>query len=307
LKSALYGNFTIPVTFDAADVDAAAATGLSLSDGNFVPQGTLDVTAINGIPPLTMALQGTQTFEDSAAGTGFGADVTTTTDIVGTYTEAVLVTSDSPGSTVGTAAGDVPGVGSVFNTMNLFGMEEVYSDVVTPSGNVVTDTVETPLGGVPIFTTFDPTDAENAGTVDLGNGATIVATGPETLTGINGLPPVDVGVRGTDTFDFDNAAGVSLGSFTGDYINTLDLFDDTTQTILVTGHLTGDAPAVGSLIETVSLSPGFENVYSDIIGWGGSTTITDTLVTPFGDFAIPNASEFALVVPHLTADMFSGI
>jgi hypothetical protein len=306
LESPLYGNFTIPIAFDAAHVTAADATGLRLSDGDFFPQGTLAVNAINGIPPLTMALQGTQAFKD-LAGAGFHADVTTTTDGVGTYTEAVLVTSDSAGSTVGTAVGDVPGVGSVFNTMNLYGMEEVYSDIVTPSGNVITTTIVTPSGDFPIFTTYDATQVESPATLDLGNGDTIVAAGPETLTGINGLPPVTVGVQGIDTFDLHNAAGATIGSFTGDNTSTMDLFDDTTQTILVTGNVTGDAPAVGSVIETVSLGPGFANVYADLIGAGGAATITDTLITPFGDFPIPDAAQFALVLPDLTGDMFSGV
>jgi hypothetical protein len=305
-----YGDYTIPMTFDAADVTAADANGLSLSDGDFVPQGSLAVNAITGIPPLTMALQGTQTF-DSSANTGFNADVTTTTDGVGTYTEAVLVTSDSAGSTVGTAAGDVPGVGSVFNTMDLFGDEEVYSDIVTPSGNVITDTIETPLGDYTIPTTFDATEAESAGTVDLGDGDSLVgigtfAKGTEALTGVNGLPPVDVGVQGTDTYDFDEGSTVA-GTFTGDYTNTEDMFGGTTQTVLVTGNVTGDAPQAGSVIETVGLGNGYENIYSDIIGSSGAATITDTLVTPFGSYDIPDASEFALVVPNLTADMFSGI
>ncbi len=309
LESLLYGNFTIPVTFDAAHVTAADAAGLALSDGDFFPQGNLAVNAINGIPPLTMALQGTQTFEDSLAHTSFDADVTTTGDGVGTYTEAVLVTSDI-GSTVGTAAGDVPGVGSVFNTMNFYGLQEVYSEIVTPSGKAITDTIVTPLGDFPIFTTFDATEVESPATLDLGNGDAIVATGPETLTGINGLPPVTVGVQGTDTFDLNNAAGANIGSFSGDNTSTLDLLGDTTQTILVTGNVTGDAPLAGSVIETVSLislGPGFENVYSDIIAAGGAETITDTLITPFGNIAIPGASEFALVVPDLTGAMFSGI
>jgi hypothetical protein len=306
LESALYGNFTIPIAFDAANVPAADAAGLALSDGTFVPQGALAVKSINGIPPLTMALQGTQTFKDISAGTGFHADVTTTTDGVGTYTEAVLVTSDSAGSTVGTAAGDVPGVGSVFNTMNLDGLQEVYSDIVTPSGNVITTTIVTPSGDFPIFTTYDATQVESPATLDLGNGDSIVATGPETLTGINGLPPVTVGVQGTDTFDLHNAAGATVGSFSGDDSSTMDLFDDTTQTILVTGNVAGDAPAAGSVIETVSLGPGFANVYSDIIGAGGAATISDTLITPFGDFPVPDAAQFALVLPDLTADLFSG-
>jgi hypothetical protein len=302
-----YGTETIPETFNAADVTAADASGLSLSDGDFVPQGSLAVDAINGIPPLTMALQGTQTFDDTSANDGFNADVTTTADGVGTYTEAVLVTSDSSGSTVGTAAGDVPGVGSVFNTMNLDGMEEVYSDIVTPSGNVITDTVETSLGDYTIPTTFDAVEAETPATVDLPDGDDIVLVpDTETITAVNGLPPVDVGVQSTEAFDLDDGSTV-VGSFDGDNTTTLDMFGDTTQTILVTGDSTGDAPAAGSVIETVSLGTGFENIYEDIISSSGAATITDTLVTPFGDYAVPDASEFAAVVPNLAADFTSGI
>jgi hypothetical protein len=276
-----------------------------VGDNEFLPQGSLDVNAINGIPPLTMALQGTQTFADSD--NNFGADVTTTADGVGTYTEAVLVTSDSPDSTVGTAAGDVPGVGSVFNTMNLDGMEEVYSDVVTPSGNVITDTIESPFGDSTIPTTFDATAAEAPAAIDLPDGDDIaLVPGSETITGVNGLPPVDVGVQSTDTFDVDEG-GTVVGTFSGDNTTTLDMFGDTTQTILVTKDLTGDAPAADSVIETVSLGPGYENIYSDIIGSSGAATITDTLVTPFGDYALPDASEFATVLPNLAADTFNGI
>jgi hypothetical protein len=69
---------------------------------------------------------------------------------------------------------------------------------------------------------------------------------------------------------------------------TADLFGDTTQTLLVTHDLQGSALPVGSLIETVSLGTGFENIYTDIASTSaGGDQYTDTLVTPFGDFSIP--------------------
>ncbi|MGA8332598.1 MAG: hypothetical protein WB777_25440 [Mycobacterium sp.] len=304
-----YGDSTIPTTFDAATVTAADAGGVTVGNGDIIdPVGAQVVTAINGIPPLTMALQGTQTFDvDNASGTQIGtfdAVDTTTADGAGTYTEAALVTSNNG------AAGD-PGVGSIFNTIDFYGYENIYSDIVGSGGtDTITDTVVTPFGDFTIPETFDLTAAESAGTVDLGNGDTLVGTGTfasgtETLTGVNGLPPVDVGVQGTDTYDFDEGSTVA-GTFTGDHTNSLDLFGDDTQTVLVTGDVTGDAPAAGSVIETVSLGTGFENVYSDIIGSGGVSTITDTLVTPFGNIDIPDASEFALVVPNLAGDVLGG-
>jgi hypothetical protein len=285
------GDYTIPMTFDAADVSVADTTGVPLSAGDdFFPDADSHViTAINGIPPLTMAIQGLETFDiDNAAGTqvgSFGADETTTADGVGTYTEAVMVTKDLTGT-------DDPGVGSIFNTIVLGDEENIYSDVVPSTGgpDVITDTVVTPLGDYTIPTTFDAAAvAENPVSIALSDGDDIAAAPDSTqvLTGINGLPPVDVGVQGQDTFDLDQGTTV-LDEFDADETTTVDEFGDTTQTLLVTGDLQGSDLPVGSVIETVSLGTGYENIYTDIASTtGGADTYTDTLVTPFGDFSIP--------------------
>ena len=63
--------------------------------------------------------------------------------------------------------------------------------------------------------------------------------------------------------------------------------------ILVTSSEEGtSAPPVGSVYEINNLGSGFENVYSDIAPTtpGGADTLSDTLVTPFGD--IPFMTDF---------------
>jgi hypothetical protein len=52
------------------------------------------------------------------------------------------------------------------------------------------------------------------------------------------------------------------------------------------GSAAGDEPPVGSVLDTTNFGGGFENIYSDLVGLGlnGSNAITDTWVTPFGDF-----------------------
>jgi hypothetical protein len=297
-----FGDYTIPVTFDAADIPVSDAAGVPLGDGaDMDPVSASQViTAIGGISPLTVALQGDQRFDvDNTTGTpigSFGADETTTTDFLGNYTEAVLVTSDTPGATVGATAGDVPPVGSVFNTITVGDIENVYSDLTSTTGgaDVITDTVETPLGDFSIPLTFDAAEAEVSAPIDLPDGEDLVPASSEVFTGINGLPPEAVVVQGQQVFDY--ADGTQSGSFDADVTNTLDAFDDSTETVLVTKDLTGaDAPAVGSVLETVTWGDtGYENIYSDIASTvAGQDVISDNFVTPFGDFTIPLAIDAA--------------
>jgi hypothetical protein len=298
-----FGDYTIPGTFDAADFPVADAGGVTIGNGDVIdPVGTQTTTAIGGIPPVTVVLQGDQLFDvDNAAGTAVGsfdADETTTTDAIGTYTEAVLVTKDLGDTTVGTAAGDTPAVGSIFNTIDFDGIENFYSDVVSTTGgaDVITDTVETPLGDFTIPTTFDAAQAEDTAAIDLPDGEDLDPTGTLDFTGVNGLPPIDVDVQGTQTFDVD---GSSSDTFTADVTNTLDPLGISTETVLVTSSSDPDAP-VGSVIETVSLGAGFENIYSDLPSTTpGADVISDTLVTPFGDIALPASFDAVLGLASL--------
>ncbi|MGA8331192.1 MAG: hypothetical protein WB777_18130 [Mycobacterium sp.] len=303
-----YGDYTIPTTFDAANVSVADATGVPFDGDDFLPVADSEkIISTTAIPPLTMAVQGDEMFDlDNAAGnlTGsFAADETTTADGDGTYTEEVLVTQDLSGT-------DDPPVGSIFNTVNFDGYENIYSDIPSTTGGAatITDTVVTPFGDFSLPETFDLTAAEVPVSVDLPDGDDIVAdpSSPEVFTGINGLPPVDVGVQADREFDLDSSTGTVLGTFDAEETKTVDLFGDTTQALLVTSDGTtgadpGDLMPVGSVIETVSLGAGFENIYTDLASTTGADTASDTLVTPFGDFTVPVTFDAAA---DLAADLF---
>jgi hypothetical protein len=81
-------------------------------------------------------------------------------------------------------------------------------------------------------------------------------------------------------------------------------------------EVTPTDPAPGSFFDTFS-GYGFENVYSDIVGTNGATnTITDTLITPFGDISLPAvfastaalpAAEFLFPVGNTAADLASAV
>jgi hypothetical protein len=303
-----FGDYTIPITFDAAgDAGDDVGAGAFLDDYGISSTSPETITAISGIPPLDMAYQGSQTF-DNGAGT-FGAAETTTTDIFGTHTEALLVTSDAPGTTAGTGTGDVPPVGSVFNVINFFDSYQlVYSDLPSPDGDVISDTLVTPFGDYTIPVTFDAAaipDSDAAAVVALADTYDIVPVpDTETLTGINGVPPLDVAIQGTQQF------GVGTETFYADVSTASDSLGDIDEAIRVISDgsgTAGDVPPVGSVFDIYALGDsGFENIYADLASTtpGGADVISDTVVTPLGDFTIPLASDAAVSAAVSAADSF---
>jgi hypothetical protein len=302
------GSSSVPLTFAAADIPIADANGVPLADGDyFVPIASTDkLISVNGIPPIDVALEAQQNFTlDSAAGDPLGTfagDEVTTTDIAGTYTEAVLVTKDLTG-----AAYDPP-VGSVMNTITLDGWSNYYSDLTSTTGgsNTITDTVVSPSGQDYSFpTTFDAAAVETPVSVNLPDGDIISAdpSSAEVFNGVNGLPPLDVGVQGGQEFDLLSSTGTTLETFDADETKTVDSFGDVAQALLVTKDLSGDSLPVGSVIETLSFGSGFENIYTDAASTvAGGDVYTDTLVTPFGDITIPVASG---MIADLGSDFFN--
>ena len=100
------------------------------------PSSTETLTGVYGlentVPPAeTGSIQGYQEFEvldttsNQVVGT-FYADESNSIDITGNTNSVLLVTSDSTG-TVGTAAGDIPAVGSVIDSYNYAGDEFGYT------------------------------------------------------------------------------------------------------------------------------------------------------------------------------------
>jgi hypothetical protein len=312
-----FGDFTTPLAFDAAAIPVSELATLVTDSYGIVPISDIDVNAVTGIPPLAEATQGSQEFA-TADGT-FDGDTVTTWDFMGNATEAILVTSAS--GTTGTAAGEVPPVGSVFNiiTTDFPGYYLVYSDLAstTPGGaNDITDTLVTPYRDINVPTTFDATADIDAGptAVPLSDDYDIVPASPEEFSGINGLPPLDVAIQGYQQFDVDNTAlGTTAGTFDADVSTAGDGFGDIDKTILVTSDVSGatgtgagDVPPVGSVFDTFTFGDsGFENIYTDLASaTGGGDVISDTFVTPFGDFTIPATIDAAA---GLANDIFLGL
>lgn len=308
------GSFSIPVTFDAAKgiaADSLGSSSIPLGSGYDLvpdPSSAEQIDGINGLPPVTVAVQGDQQF-DITGPTGatvgsFDALETTSQDTLGNATEELLVTSDVSG-TSGTAAGDVPAVGSVFNVINLSdNISNVYSDLASPSGDVVSDTLRTPYGNVPLPFTFDPapafvTESFQAPVYLSGfipDGSFDIApdsASTEAITGINGLPPLHIAVQGDQLFDVTNTTGNTVGTFDADVTTSLDMFGNYSESLLVTSDVTGtagasagDVPPVGSVLEVLNIAnTGVENVYSDLVSASGNQ-ISDSLVTPFGDIPV---------------------
>ncbi len=291
-----FGSLSIPFPF----FDAAAVPGSDVGDSAFTdlfgisPAGSDTTTAITGDPPLDVAVQGSQEFMTAAGGT-FDAATTNTSDLFANTSEAMLVTSDVSGS-----AGNVPPVGSVFNVLNLFGndtgFQDVYSAIPAANGDVVSNTLVTPFGNIPIPVTFDaaavhPIDAP------IGGGYDIVPGDTETFTGVGGVPPLDALTQGIQTFDVDTTGGTTpVGSFGADVSTASTPFGIGDEALLVTsdsatpGTAAGDLPPVGSEFNIFTFGDsGIQSILADVPSAtpGGADVLSDTLATPLGDFTIP--------------------
>ena len=281
--------------FDAANVPSALPDYIS-------GVGDPTVTAVNGFPPLTIDLQGIQQFDysganDSQDGT-FTAVETSTKDVTGFHTEALLVTADTSTGT----GGNPPPVGSVFNTIDFHNLENVYSSIPQSDGtDKVTDILTNTVTGktLDLSSLFAGSDA-SAGLTDgsnvqpffFGNGYTIAPdpTAQETFTGVNGLPPGNVSIQGNELFDVYHGSD-QVGQF---YANVTTIphetFSNPAESLIVTsdvpgtdpvGTAPGDLPPVGSVFD-VSYGSGNESVYSDLAATtpGGHDVISDWFVTP---------------------------
>lgn len=127
----------IPTNYNAATVLTSVSRPVLVSDQYYIAPATNSetgsaepekLTSITGVPPLFVAAQGEQLFSVYDANTGasvgtFRGLVTTTSDIAGNSSEAILVTEVVSG-TQGTNPGDVPPVGSVYNV--------IYHDQLAP-------------------------------------------------------------------------------------------------------------------------------------------------------------------------------
>jgi hypothetical protein len=155
------------------------------------------------------------------------------------------------------------------------------------------------FAGIPAVAGTPGADAFTLGsyTFDPYVGDTIV-TNPSTegfnlLNQGTGTPGFFETGSGTQNFEvFSTASGsttpTEVGSI-GTTENVTSLFGITNTGFDVTGGLTSGSltglPADGTVYDVTNFGSGFENVYTDIPGAAGAAgTVTDTFVTPFGDY-----------------------
>ena len=169
-----------------------------------------------------MAVEGEQVFavynsDGSKTGGSFRGYVTTTSDILGGSSEAILVTENLTG-TVGTAAGQVPPVGSVYNAIDLGSgkIYTIYSSLPSPSGDVISLKLAMPSGVLPVYTAFNASAPSPIQSLSVPGGHSFRPASTLLPVGINGLPPREVQIQGYQQFNVYNSAGTQIGSFDAD-------------------------------------------------------------------------------------------
>jgi hypothetical protein len=279
------------------------------------------VIAVSGVPPIFQSIHQTEVFDTAATGTlpagSFQVNNEVITSAFGPATSELLVTS----SQQGTSAPPVGSVYDVIDIAK--GFENVYSDIAptTPGGtDTLTDTLVTPFVDIPIpthlhaflnpadsyylYNPSDPLTTPTAPSAVTSTDETTAASAffnqyfqdlfgfehdaaqPTTVTGIAAIPPFYQSVHQTVFFDTAATNTLPAGSFQADNNVLTNLKGPSFSELLVTSSEQGtSAPPLGSVYEINNLGGGFENVYSDIAPTtpGGTDTLSDTLVTPFGN------------------------
>lgn len=299
------GDFPLFMPFDAAKGIADHTVDnqpVNIGDGYTIAPArpnAENITGISGILPFFSGVQGNQTFNIyNASGEKVGSFdglFTSTADIVGTHTQAILVTGNT-GDNIGTAPGQVPAVGSVYNVIYIGSDNNyvLYSSHPSPTGDVVSLTQTNPFGVVRSGTTLlDASAPLPTDPMLLPGGRTIVSTSALIPSGINGLPPREVQYQGYQQFDVRDSSGATVGSFDADVSIQRDLFGVQSRGVVVTkvtggtvGTAPGDVPPVGSAFNYVQFGiPGFGTAQSVMPSDKGDVIGLD-LVTPLGNIPV---------------------
>jgi hypothetical protein len=285
-----FGDIPLPMTFDGAKGIADHTVDdrpVRLTNGYYIAPANLkgeNITGINGILPFFTTVQGNQTFnvyDPTGQKVGsFDGVFTTTSDIIGTYTQAILVTGSD-------GAENVPPVGTVYNVV-YNRSDDNYVLYTSKPGGVVTLSQVTPKGVTNSDLTFlDASTPPSTQPLKAPNGHTFVPTSAVQPSGINGLPPREVQIQGYQTFDVLNSAGQRIGSFDADVYTQWDGLGIRSESLLITNVTgtagTGDAevPPVGSLFNFVDFGNGF-GIGKSVMPTATSDVSRFELVTPLG-------------------------
>jgi hypothetical protein len=219
------------------------------------------------------------------------------------------------------------------------GADTVTDTLVTPSGDINLDSL---FGGFDAAAPMQPGDAftglavsgitDAKDTFSIG-GFTLdptLAAGGEGFNGVTPLettPPLlelggysvgnpdvagdDGALQSFDVYSGSGSSATDVGSITtGEDVTNLLGFTNTQ--LIVTGATpadagdAGDLPTVGSVYDAFNFGGGIENVYTATPGSDG--TVTDTLVTPFGNVNLDSLfGDLNAANPMLPGDAFTGL
>ena len=298
-----FGDLPVAMKFDAAKGIADRTVDnrpIGLGNGFSIAPAAPDgetLTGISGVLPLFTTVQGHQVFNvyDSAGQVvgSFDGVFTTTSDVIDTYTQAIMVTAND-GTNVGTAAGQVPPVGTVYNVIYR-GADDVYflySSLPSPSGDQIS-VIQVNKGVVTqsALTLINASESPATWPFSGAGGYVFVPVSDLQPSGANGLPPRDVQIQGYQQFDVYDSAGIKVGSVDADVASQWDGFGIHSEAIMVTKVTQGGAgevPPVGSVFTRVSSGDtGFGSAQSVMPTASGDLT-SFKLVTPWGDIPMPS-------------------
>jgi hypothetical protein len=305
--------------FTASDL-ATALTGFNPT-GPWIPYGG-DITVGNVMPAIGNSDIGIPAFMQSGISPN---------DVV-----AALNTVDFDPS-------DLPAAGTVYSITNIGdGWANVYEAVPNDDGTAassITDTLVTPFGNFDIPTEFDAVAKMNPGTAfaglsaasdnsDLSDHAFTIdgttfdpgADGFDTARQLVGFAPLlelAGGQASSSSYNqyqnlevYDNDS--DLGQVTTGWNSQNLLGIDSTQLTVTDvtpadGVDADDLPAEGTVYSVTDPGGGFANVYVAIPNADGTAaaSITDTLVTPWGNFDIP--TDYDAVAPMDPGAAFAGL
>jgi hypothetical protein len=285
---------------------------------------------------------------DPTSGASLGSIGTgqTVTDLFGLINSEFTVESVTPAG--GGSTSDLPAVGSVYDALNLGnGYENIYTAIPGANGapDTVTDMLITPNGDInldSLFGNFDAAAPLNPGDAFTGLEAGDSGIGPDafsiggftfdpgpngfdTIPALTASPPLlDIGggtlegiffnSQNLDVYTGTGSAATEVGTInTGENVTDLLGFTNTElviQSATPIGNATAtELPTVGSVYDAFNFGNGYENVYTAIPGTGGAPdTVTDTLVTPFGNVNLDSLfGGIDAAVPLHPGDAFTGL
>jgi hypothetical protein len=173
-------------------------------------------------------------------------------------------------------------------------------------------------------TTFDPFTTGDGDTETEGFAPVTQTIGAPPLLNIGGGTPglfisgsyfpIPLATQDFDVYDGTGADATQVGSI-GTTEDVTNLFGLTNTEFAVTdvtpadGADASDLPATGSVYDVLNLGSGFENIYTAIPGSeDADATVTDTLVTPFGNIDLsPLFGDIDASTPLDAGDAFTGL